>query len=395
MVLSCKAEVNAADVPQLVVNQWVRYEAGTPLTGTLILPQANGQGTQILSACVAMVGDNGMAQCAQTDADGSFQFDNVKPGIYALTARGKDVFSVVALHVIDSADPDAAGYPATVEMPAAKIAYATVKSAIVRYLPPIGAAVPTVGIQNVKFDELSDKVVGNELFRVAKTDEGMVGRIYTAGARGSMLPAAAYTNVFVTKNGDEVARTVTDERGNFSIQQLPVGEYSLLSVGPSGLGLVGFELVDVDAEVASKRAEATARSAIGETLVAQIDMSCGCVQSFEMQCAPVVEVSQCMQEIVEAPCCTVEEVVISEVPCDTCGGEIVEEGFGSPMPGGGYAGGGGGYGGGFGGGGGGFGGGGGLLGLAAVGGIAAAAIAASDNNNNDFLQPLPASPGGF
>jgi len=381
----------------LVVNQWVRHEAGKPLTGTFVIPQSNGKAQLIDVASIAIVGENGQIRRVETTSNGEFSFDDVTPGIYALTARGKNAFSIVALHVIDATEDDAAQYPTSVEMPAARIDYTTINAAIVRYLPPAGASVPTVSVRNANFDDLAKKVLGTDMFRVAQSEGGMKGRIYTAGANEAFLPVAAYTNVFITKDGEEVARTVSDDKGFFAIDDLAIGEYSLLAVGPGGLSLVGFELVNAEAAMKT----AASLRADGATLVAQFEtMGCGCVQEFEIQCAPMPEVVQCVQEVVEAPCCGTEEVIIEEeiIGCDGCGGEFVD-GLGAPIPGGGYAAGGygGGYGGGgFGGGGGGgfgggLGGGGGLLGLAAIGGIAAAGIAAADNNDNNNFGQLPST----
>ncbi|MGV3484600.1 MAG: carboxypeptidase regulatory-like domain-containing protein [Planctomycetaceae bacterium] len=389
-VRASSAEPAAA--PQLVANQWVQHDVARPLTGRVLIPQADGSAEQLQVAHVSMLGEDGQLRRATTGAEGTFTFDNVLPGVYALTARGKDVFSIVALHVIDSSAADAASYPTTVEVPAATLDYPTIHSAIVRYLPPKDAPASAMSIESAKLAELADSVIGNEMFRVARVDSGMSGQIFTAGANGAALPAAALTNVFVTRAGEEVARTVTDEQGRFTVPNLELGEYSVLAVGQSGLGLVGFELVDASAAQSS----AASLDAEGKTLVSQID--CGCSESFAMQIAPMPMVVECVESlggdefVVEEIVC--EEFVVEEViGCDGCG---------APIPGCGYYCGGGYFGGGYGGGGfggggyGGYGGfghdGGGLLGLAALGGIAAAGIAAADDDDDDlsdFFGRLP------
>ncbi len=397
---SSQPEAEAADLSHLVVNQWVRHNPADALEGSILMPQANGMAKRVTVANVAMVGEDGQIRRSKTNAEGLFSFADVKPGIYALTARGKDVFSIVALHVVDASSPDAIAYPETAEIPAAKLDYTAINSAIVRYLPPKDAPVSPFSMRTAKLGELADQVVGKEMFRVSQVDGGMTGQIYTAGAEGSVLPVASRTNVFVTKDGEEVARTITDEQGRFTIEHLELGQYSVLAVGQGGLGLVGFELVNGNVS-ASVTASANSANA-GQTLVSQAD--CGCSNSFAMQVAPMPEVVECVQCVATEQIVSEEiisEEVISEeiVGCDGgCG-----DPFGSPVPGGGYYGGGyGGGGGGYGGGGGGGlagGGGGGLLGLAAVGGIAAAAIASADNNNNGngFFGPLPgiATPPGL
>lgn len=376
--------VTAADLSPLVVNQWVQHDPARPLLGTVLVPQSRGSSRPVESASVALVGEDGQVRRARTNADGVFELSSVQPGIYALTARGKDVFSVVALHVVDTAASGAAAYPDRVEVPAATLDYSTIHAAVVRYLPPKEAPWASFSMRSVELAELAKQVIGKDTFRVARTDGGLVGQIFTAGAAGDALPAAAQTNVFITRAGEEVARTVTDVEGRFHVANLDLGQYSVLAVGQSGLGLVGFELVDANVPFSAS----VGIPADGETLVAQAD--CGCSGSFAMQVAPMPAVVDCVG-CLGGPGMGPDGIFVEDA--------LGVDGFGAPIPGGGYFPGGGGFGGGgggFGGGGGGFGGGGGglggLLGLAAAGGIAAAAIAAADDDDeiDDFFGPLPA-----
>ncbi len=369
----------------LVTHQWVRGSESGTLTGTVVIPHTAGAAHLVSVASVAIVGEDGAVRRIETNAAGEFSFDDLGTGIYAMTARGKDAFSIVALHVIDADADDADKFPTTIEMPAANLDYTVVNNAIIRYLPPKGVAVASYSMKSANLDALAEKVLGSDFYRVGQVAGGMRGRIYSAGATGGLLPVAAKSNVFISRDGEEVARTVTDAEGRFVVDNLDLGQYSLLAVGPAGLSLVGFELVDPKKASAAMESVNAARE-ISEKLVVQ--QSCGCVEEFEIQCAPMPEVIQCVEEVEVAPCCDSEEVIISEEVISE--GEIVD-GLGAPIPGGGYAGGGG-YGGGGsfgGGGGGGFGGGGGLLGLAAAGGIAAAIASDNNNNANDFFGPLP------
>lgn len=382
-------KADMADMPShLVANQWVRHEPGKPLAGSVVIPQANGVSKKIEVASVALVGEDGAVRRVETNDQGTFAFDNVSPGIYALTARAKGVFSIVALHVVDAAAEDASQYPTEVEMSAALIDYATVNSAMVRYLPPSGSPVPAMALNDVKLSDLAEKVLGADMFRVAQSGKGMKGRIYTAGVQGATLPAAAGSNIFITKNGEEVARTITNADGTFAIENLAIGQYSLLTVGPGGLGLVGFELVDP--VLASKASAALSRNP-NEVFASSIEPSVGFVPSFEFQIAPIPEVVESVEVLAQAPGTVISDVVLSE---EVIGEEVLDDGFGAPIPGGGFApGGGGSFGGGGGGGAMGGGGGGGLLGIAAIGGIAAAAIGASDSNDDNFVLPPASSPG--
>ena len=120
------------------------------------------------------------------------------------------------------------------------------------------------------------------------------------------------------QSGAEVARTISDENGNFFIDNLPAGSYSLLAVGPQGMGLVGFELVNEEPATAQVTAN-------GKRLV----QSGGCCcQQFSMQIAPPE-----VMNVVQAPMETIIE------PSYVDGG-FIQEGIAAPLAGDGIVGGG-------------------------------------------------------
>ena len=193
-----------------------------------------------------------------------------------------------------------------------------------------------------RLDALVDRVCAQDTFRVAQTRGGMKGRLHPAGAQGGVLSSVQLTNVFIIKDGVEVARTTTDENGEFSVNTLGAGNYSLMAVGPDGLGLIGFELVDED-DLAKGGVVSTAD---GKHLVAQLG-GC-CCQELAMQVAPMPQV----MEVVQAPvvqqtsCGCAQPSCGCGVPVDPCGcgaqgqvvqGQVIEGGIvegGIPMEGG-------------------------------------------------------------
>ena len=400
-------------INHLTVNQWIHPAEEGTLVGKIVIPSSNGQVEAVKNASVAMLGRDGevIRGLAKTNDKGAFIMKDVKPGVYALTARADNVFACCAMHIID--DKTAAGhdFPSQAEVAAAKVDYTMVNTAMIRYLPPTYKNT-NVTIDSAEFDSLSKRVCGQDVFRVAQTEGGMKGQLHPAGARGAHLENSHMTNVFIIKDGLEVGRAITNEQGYFTIETLEPGDYSLLAVGPDGLGLVGFELVDPT--VAAQASNALSDGNV--TLVGQLG-GCCCNQ-FAMQVAPMPEVVNVVEDVVvsEAPvessCCGGCGEAIDAcgcgVPVDPCGcgtpiagdGVVLDE-FGVPVAGGGYVpGGGGGFmggGGGFyggGGGGGGFiGGGGGLGGLAGLAGVAGViAATTSDDSNPNISLPLPISP---
>lgn len=371
----------------LTANQWVRSTAEGDLVGRVVLPTENGSAEAVANASVAITNAAGKTVITRTDEEGQFTVGDVKPGVYALTARGKDVFACCAMHIVANDEKKAADYPAEAEISVANVDYTLVKTAVIRYLPP-SAGPKQATIDNVDLEKLAAQVNGEDYSRVAQVNGGMVGQIHMAGADGGSLNDAGTTNVFVLRNGTEVARTVTDTEGKFEFAKLSPGEYSLLAVGPAGMGLTGFELIDEDA--ITKTAMTNAK---GETLVALQGNNCCCCPQFAIQCAPLPQVVSCVEEVI------VHEEVVQAAPVETIisdeviseeiiGEEIVMDGFGTPMAGGGFAAPAGSYGGGFSGGGGGGFGGGGFGGIAALAGIGGLIAATTGDDDSNFVQAV-------
>ncbi len=399
--VSANAETENTSTPKvlnhLTMNQWVQVTENGSLAGRVFLPQGGGQTDPLSDVAVAILARDGKILRAKTNEDGEFQIADVQPGVYALTARGKNVFACCAMHVVDSKQAAKLDFPKQADIAMAGVDYTVVNTAVIRYLPP------TVGKQEVNFGdldltELKDRVCGESLFRVAQSGDGMKGKLHVAGANPTKLASAGTTNVFLFSEGREIDRTISSPRGEFDFDDMDPGFYSILAIGPSGIGLIGFELVDANELEPSE----TANVAKDGTQLVRLfghHGCCDCCQTFEMQIAPMPEVCSVVEEIIiEQP--IVQEEMIIDDGCNVCGGEIIEgeivggevimDGFGTPVVGGGYAPG---YSGGYssfggGGGGGGFGGGGGGLGGILALGTLGAVLATVDDDDDAFVAPI-------
>lgn len=395
-----RSATEPAVVNHLTMNQWVRVAADGSLSGRVFLPSAGGRAEALADVSVAIMSRDGQVLRAKTDSKGMFQIQNAEPGVYALTARGENVFACCAMHVVGSDTATKVELPTQADIAVANIDYTVVNTAVIRYMPANVASADT-SLADADLDGLKDRIRGQDVFRVAQTDGGMKGRIHVAGARQSSLTDAQLTNVFLFKDGMEIDRTLTDARGSFDFDNIAAGNYSLMAIGPDGIGLIGFELIDPTAQAVSANAgvadDGTRLVGFGHLFGGGHQSQC-CCEEFAIQVAPCPEVVTCVEEVVS-------EVVISEtivdegcgcgVPGEILEGEVVMDGFGTPLGGAGFggpgfAGGGGGFGGGGGGFGGGFGGLGGLAGLAGIGAIIAAT--SDDDDNNAVAAPIVASP---
>lgn len=400
IILACVCVSSSANAQspsnQLTMNQWVHLAEDGALTGRILLANASGQASVQSAMTVLVRDDAGNTHQRQTDSEGQFSFDGLKPGIYSLVAKGQGAFATAALHVLPTSEGAGDGFPSTAEISAAKIHDKTVQMAIARYLPP-NLERDLAPFATVNLDKLASHIFGSELSQVVQVDGGMKGNIFKAGAAGSELRTSGRTNVFLFQNGLEVARGLTDERGRFEIDTLEVGHYSLLAIGRDGIGSIGFVLVDNEEAAKTNRLKSSGTNA--ETLVMQYGC-CGVQDEFAMQIAPVPDAIEMVQAPFQDSCGCGAPVPVPAcgcaVPVDPCGcGEIIQgEVVAEPIAeaegslGDGYAGysSGGGFGGGFGGGGGGGGFGlGGLGALGALGGV----LAASGNNGGGGVITAP------
>jgi hypothetical protein len=377
----CCSASSQASAQALSLKQWVKAEDGL-VRGAVVSGRANGVAEGITGVDVFISRRGEETLHAATDSEGRFTFENVEPGVYAMSVWQDRVLASSALQVIDDSNDAGGQYPSSTVVSVADVDRPTIKTALIRYLPA-GVQTPAPILSGVDLDGLAGKLgsPGNSI-RVAQTNGGLVGRLYLAGANADKLQGAAMSNVFILQDGDQIDRALTDPTGAFVFDDLKPGLYSMLAIGPGGVGLIGFELTSETAQQTAARVESE-----GEQLVSMLEEAS---DELSMQLAPVPEAVDSLDELMGEP---VE--VVDGVPFALDGfEEPILDGCCTPFGGGGMMGGGGsgngGGGGSIGGGGGGGGFGGGLSGVGALVGIAALAAVGSDDNA--VFIPRPASP---
>ena len=339
------------DAAPLTSNQWVQpTDAGT-LVGRIILPSNDGmaQAVEGASVLIASVDGGGVSGEAVTDANGDFTITGVAPGVYSVISRAENAFARTVIHVIDSTADLGGRYPNLAEIASTNISSEVVQATVLRYRPPSSGRMITMA--NADLDALANRVINDETFRVEQFDGGLNGQLYVAGADGPNLIPAPMTNVFLMNNGVEVGRAITNQMGDFRIEGLELGNYSLLAIGREGMAAISFDLV------AAADGDVARRTADGKRLVAKSKAA----NAFGCQLDPFDEVAI---EIVH------KELLDKAMDC-----------YGTMAGSGGYSSGGGGGGGGFG-------------DIAGLAGIAAAIAIASTSDDDDGIRdaPLPATP---
>lgn len=311
--------------------QWVQVDVEGRFSGSVVSLFRGGTSEKIPNAQVALIRSGQIKSSTTTDEKGDFSFSGILPGSYTIEGLSKSGTFSYALHVLPG-QADQGSYT--------KI-YAIV---------PGGSVVTKYFAQYSAPNSPADSIMAGSSEQRYSQYNGQVSADETGALRGSLLlPGVPFaskdmsaTEVIILQNGREMAKSMANADGTFSVGGLEPGVYGLVVAGPIGRAAVAFELVE------SKPVVGVALGWAGRL----VSMQEGAADVLNIELAP--------------PASPAEE-------------ELALEDLGMPVPGGGLAGPGG-SGAGAGGAGGGAGGAGGLLGLAAAAGAIVALTSDDDNN---------------
>jgi len=339
-----EVSVSSSYVNNLSANQWVRLDAAGRLTGSAVGLEP-GHKVSMGSLPVYLISNDVVVHTTRTNADGTFAFSGVKPGVYAIVVRDSASIGAFCLHVLSA---EAGKHlPSDVEVRVITPASDATKIIRQQSVPGTLSSYP----QMVETDPLADSRSFSSSPVVLMNNGLFVGKLSTPSKSQDLSNIVVY----VLKDGREVAKASASPTGDFSVAGLRPGVYGLIAAGESGFAALSFEL-----------AVPAAMGGATEKLIAVVqEPNSLTVEMMPPSAANVVEENE-----------VIEEVVSVGPPVTPFGGG------GMPM----------GFGGGGGGGGGGFAGGGwagiaGIAGLATVAGILAAE---EDNTPVSPIVPPPA-----
>ena len=359
------------DGQHLVVQQWVAAGPEGRIDAVIVAPDVPADTLQAGSVKVTLVSQDGAIYRAERSAESNVQYSfvGVPGGVYTLVTRGPNLAACYALHVVESQGEAFDPRHHRLEIGAAPMRINKVRNAVIRYMPSTIPFVADFG--GADGPKAMSALHASGTLSVAQTAGGLRGRIYRAGSAQSQLAGAAETNVLLYQNRELIAQAITDEDGAFSIETLTPGSYSVIAIGPDGIGVVGFQLVE---EVLARRSPS---SGDGRQLVA-LQASASQPQ-LELQLAPSGLESPAIDELIQDETSQPETLPPGEA------GLPVEPGAMQGPPGGSMAGGGGG-------GGGSIGGRGSLLPVLGFAAAGAAVAAASSDDDDAFATPPVTSP---
>ena len=326
--------------------QWVHRSADGSISGTIGAPAGDSQIRQS-GVDVSLLSGGKRVVSARSAEDGSFKFNNVAPGVYSLVAETPSTLAIMSLTVLDGGTGN--HLPTGIQIRSLTPATDRVVSLL------RSGSVPR-DTHGVAVDK--DPIAGTRKFlnsyKVGIDSEGgLRGRVTVPGGDRSL----AGTMVYLTSAGKEVARTKTDENGNYRFDEVLPGNYGFVASGPQGVAALGFVAVS---DAAMDGEPSASISSDGRRFVHA---------SVQEEAIPMLNVELASCDCLGAPV----EVITEEVAGECC-----------PLPMAGCCGMAGGYGAAGGGGGGGVGGsfGGGLLPLAALAGLTAIGITVAKDDNN-------------
>jgi hypothetical protein len=322
---------------------------------------------QEIQTSVLLIRPDGTSARVAVSPEGSVLVDDVKAGLHAafvLSPIGHAAIPFVVREESGEADDNAA--PAVITIPAFQLSMGMVNRAVNSFLPPFAEKDWAESLNRSLLE--TGKVIPTHRYQVHLNAQGeMEGQIFPLLMPEVFSRKVGGTNILIHRDGEVVARTLSDESGRFIVKDLKPGHYGLVAAGVVGYAAFAFDAVegDITTELSKSTTTgnslytlvSTARSAnAAETLIAAVSQGSilpvapipsGLVPG-DMFAAPMEGCTDCGMPVEEG--------------CETCGG--IAGGCGAPSSGVGHGGGGGG------GMGGGIGGIGSLLGLAGLVGLA-------------------------
>jgi len=327
--------------------QWVHRGEDGSIVGSIGAPAGDSQIRQG-GVDIYLVRDGKRVVTTRSGEDGSFRLVGVAPGVYSLVAETPSTLAIMSLTVLENVSGQ--------HLPTG-IQIRSLTPATDRVVSLLRSGTVPRATHGLAMDK--DPIAGTRKFlnsyKVAIDTEGdLRGRVTVPGGGRSL----AGTMVYLTSAGKEVARTKTDDFGNYRFEGILPGNYGFVASGPQGVAALGFVAVNGGAE------EGQSNASIAPDGARYVN------SSVVEESIPVLNVELASSDCLGVPV----EIVGEEIVAGEC----------CPLPMGGCCGVAGGYGGG-GGGGGGVGGsfGGGLLPLAAIAGLTAVGITVAKENNNN------------
>ena len=373
-------EGRSADmINMLHQREWVRLDDRGGIAGTLMTLTTDGSREARVAATIVISKDGESIVETKSDASGRFTLEGLKPGTYALQARGDVTFAAFALHVLPAG---ADHLSSNLDVYASVIPAADATRLISADVAPADwDAGQDVYYRVHRQDPIAEQRKFNDSHQVVLRNGDLVGRVSRPGwtyAEQDLSGGIAQ----IVRDGEVIRKAPIGRDGYYVVKNLNPGVYDLFVTGDDGYAVVAFQAVRGSQQktVASTPFEGAAKFVSTEVGAPQlvstdVGMVSDCLCTEMIQPPEITACSTCSEEII------IEEEIIAIDECG-CGLDPCLCEAPAPCCGGGMVGGGGFYGGGGGGGFGGFGG----AGILGAAGLAIGVAALADDDDDDFFR---------
>ena len=251
-----------------------RDRVGDDLRGSWLMVDNNGRfegkvipgaGADVSRMNVFLMNQGRLVKQTSLDANGRFEFNNVRQGAYALIGWGDRGFFAFGVNILRT-NPKAVGdIPNKITVTAFQNRTTINTDWISHYSPqvtyrvygryPVGEGPDDpprlYGFRGL-VSQIPDSIPATSIssHRVETTADGrLVGRVHQMNSISGRPVDVRTTKVLLLEADDVVASTTTDNFGVFEFQEVPNGSYGVVAAGVDGVGLIGITVGESDSEM--------------------------------------------------------------------------------------------------------------------------------------------------
>lgn len=230
-----------SEIFQVLVDTNVVSVSGSNRLSKLQLLDATGRSlSPEAGSMVAVVDPTGSLRRVTPDASGLVAVE-AQPGLHAIIVSDPNGHAAIPFAVRESAAGAEAVESTPIPVPTFNIPRPEVSQAALKFLPPGNQS--TIDIDYPLVTE--GRVIGSRRYHVRLDADGkMHGQLISlriAAANG--FKRLSGTNVLIHRNGRQVARAITDNKGRIVVNGLSPGPYGLIAAGRDGYAAFGFEVL--------------------------------------------------------------------------------------------------------------------------------------------------------
>lgn len=258
---------------------WIMVDSNGRFDGTVI----PGGDAEVENMNIFLLNMGRLVKQTRVDANGQFEFNNVRQGAYSLIGWGPNGIFAFGMNILDH-NPNAEGAIQNTVVATAYQNKTTINTDWIRYYSPgvkfrVFGRYPTgegrddppalYGFQGQQAF-LPTAVLANSISSedVRSTPDGrLIGRVHQSNSLSGRPVDVRSTKVMLFEGDDVVAVTTTDNYGVFEFQQVPTGTYGLTAVGVDGVGMITINVVNDDSAGPNAEAAIDNPSVIDFTMI--------------------------------------------------------------------------------------------------------------------------------